>query len=125
MQLKTILNRVQKYQSFIYTDMELNEQGRQLELNIAIHPRSNSRPVCSGCGRKCAGYDTLPPRRFEFIPFCGILVYFVYAMRRVQCPTCGIKVERVPWAEGKRTATTPYAWFPAGWAKHLSWSQVA
>ena len=28
-------------------------------------------------------------------------MYFVYAMRRVDCPTCGVTVERVPWAEGK------------------------
>lgn len=125
MQLKTILNRVQKYQSFIYTEMELNEQGGQPELNITIRPRSNSRAVCSGCGRKCVGYDTLPERRFEFIPLWGILVYLVYAMRRVNCPACGIKVERVPWAEGKRTVTNTYAWFLAGWAKQLSWSQVA
>lgn len=125
MQLKTILNRVQKHQSFIYTDMELKEQNGQLELNISIRPRSNSRPVCSGCGRKCAGYDTLPERRFEFIPFWGILVYFVYAMRRVDCPDCGIKVECVPWADGKRTVTNAYAWFLARWAKQLSWAQVA
>ena len=99
MQIKTILNRVQKYQSFIYTDFKLKE-GKQLKLDITIRPRSNSRAVCSGCGRKRPGYDTLPVRRFEFIPFCGILVYFVYAMRRVNCPDCGIKVERVPWADG-------------------------
>ena len=69
MQLKTILNRVQKHQSFIYTDMELNERDNQLELNIAIRARINSRPICSGCDRKRPGYDTLDPRRFEFVPF--------------------------------------------------------
>lgn len=125
MQLKTILNRVQKYQSFIYTDIELKEQDDQLELDIVIRSRSNSRPVCSGCGSKCAGYDTLPQRRFEFVPFWGILVFFIYAMRRVNCPDCGIKVERVPWADGKRTVTNAYAWFLARWAKQLSWAQVA
>ena len=124
MQLKTILNRVQKHQSFIYTDIKLKE-GEQLKLDIAIRPRSNSRPICSGCGRKRPGYDTLPVRQFEFIPFWGILVNFVYAMRRVNCPDCGIKVERVPWADGKRTVTNAYAWFLARWAKQLSWSQTA
>lgn len=124
MQLKTILNRVQKYQSFVYTDVKLND-ATQLSLEVTLEPRRNSRPICSGCGRKRPGYDTLPVRRFEFIPFWGILVYFVYAMRRVQCPDCGIIVERVPWAEGKRTVTTAYAWFLSRWARHLSWSQVA
>lgn len=125
MQLKTILNRVQKHQSFIYADMELKEQNGQLEVEVSIRARSNSRPACSVCGRKCSGYDTLPVRRFEFIPFWGILVYFVYAMRRVDCPDCGIKVERVPWADGKRTVPHAYACFLARWAKQLSWSQVA
>lgn len=125
MQLKTILNRVQKYQCFIYTDIELKEQDEQLKLDITIRPRSNSRPICSGCGCRRPGYDTLPVRRFEFIPFWGILVYFVYAMRRVNCPDCGIKVERVPWADGKRTVTNAYAWFLARWAKELSWAQTA
>ena len=122
MQLKTILNRVHKYQSFIYTDIKLKEEGEQLKLDITIRSRSNSRPICSGCGRKRSGYDILPVRRFDFIPFWGILVYFIYAMRRVNCPECGIKVERVPWADGKRTVTNTYAWFLANWAKELSWS---
>jgi len=125
MQIKTILNRVQKHQSFIYTDIELKEKNNQLELEVAIRPRSNSRALCSGCGSKCSGYDILPGRRFEFVPFWGILVYFIYAMRRVDCPDCGIKVERVPWAEGKRTITNTYAWFLARWARQLSWSEVA
>jgi hypothetical protein len=67
----------------------------------------------------------LPQRRFEFVPFWGIAVYFVYAMRRVNCPTCGVTVERVPWAEGKCHLTTSYRWFLARWAKHLSWEEVA
>ena len=124
MQLKTILNRVQKHQSFVYTDIQLKE-GKQLKLDITIRPRSNSRPICSGCGRKRPGYDTLPVRRFEFVPFWRILVYFVYAMRRVNCPDRGIKVESVPWARGNRTVTNAYARFLARRAINLSRSQVA
>jgi transposase len=65
------------------------------------------------------------PRRFEFVPLWGITVYFVYRMRRVQCPTCGVKVERVPWAEGKSTMTTELKWFLARWAKRMSWKEVS
>ena len=46
-------------------------------------------------------------------------------MRRVNCPTCGVVVEQVPWAEGKRRVTTTYSWFLARWAKRLCWSDVA
>jgi transposase len=125
MQLKTILNRIEKYQSFVYESEKLIQNGDQKELHITIRPRRNNRPVCSSCGCKGPGYDTLPVRQFEFIPIWGILVYFVYAMRRVNCPQCGIKVEQVPWAQGKRSITTTYAWFLARWAKRMSWSEVA
>jgi len=125
MQLKTILNRVEKHQSFVYEDICLKETASSPVLEVSIRPRANSRPICSGCGRKRPGYDTLGVRRFEFIPFWGILVYFIYAMRRVDCPCCGIKVEQVPWAQGKQTITHSYGWFLARWAKRLSWVQVA
>jgi transposase len=55
----------------------------------------------------------------------GILIYFVYAMRRVECPQCGVVVEQVPWALGKGEVTTAYGWFLARWAKRLSWKEVA
>ena len=67
----------------------------------------------------------MPERRFEFVPLWGIAVYFVYAMRRVECPTCGVKVEQVPWCDGKNQLTTTYRWFLAGWARRLSWKGVA
>lgn len=125
MQLKTILNRIENYQSFVYGKMRLYENNQQLQLEVQIQPRRNSLARCSGCGRKQPGYDTLPERRFEFVPFWGILVYFVYAMRRVNCQQCGIKVEQVPWAQGKRPITNTYGWFLARWAKRMSWSEVA
>lgn len=125
MQLKTILNRVQKFKSFVYTDVEWVEDEEELAIEVTLQPRKNSRPVCSGCGKKGPGYDHRDTRTFEFIPLWGILVFYVYTMRRVDCPKCGIQVERVPWAQGKRTVTTTYAWFLARWAKHLSWAQVA
>ena len=46
-------------------------------------------------------------------------------MRRVACARCGVKVESVPWATGKHRVTDAYAWFLAGWAKRLSWQEVA
>lgn len=125
MQLKTILNRVEKYQSFVYGKIQMIENDQHLELEIHLRSQQHSRPICSDCGQKRPGYDTLSERRFAFVPFWGILVYFIYARRRVDCPVCGIKVERIPWAQGKQTMTTTYAWFLARWAKRMSWSEVA
>ena len=117
MQIKTILNRVQKFKSFVYGAVSWVEGARVPSLEVEIQPRSNSRPVCSGCGQRGPGYDTLPARRFEFIPVWGNKVFFVYAPRRVNCLCCGIRVERMPWVVGKHRLTEAYAWFLAGWAK--------
>lgn len=125
MLLKSILNRVQLHPGFVYGSVKLQDQKKRPVLEVEIRPRKNRRPVCSGCGVPGPGYDTLPVRRFEFVPLWGIAVFFLYAMRRVGCPRCGVKVERVPWAEGKNHLTTTYAWFLARWAKRLSWKECA
>jgi len=125
MQLKTILNRVEYFKSFVYGKIRWVDDADRPTIEVQIEARRNGRPICSGCQRPAPGYDRLPERRFEFVPLWGIAVYFVYAMRRVECPTCGVKVEQVPWCDGKNQLTTTYRWFLAGWAKRLSWKGVA
>lgn len=126
MQLKTILNHVTDYKSFVFEKVTWLENSVSPAVEVQIVPRRNGRRVCSGCDQVRPGYDTMPePRRFEFVPLWGIMVYFVYQMRRVQCPDCGIKVERVPWADGKSSLTTEYKWFLARWARRMSWKDVA
>lgn len=124
MLVKTLLNRLEKHKGFVYVDVRLEEGGRP-RLLVDIRARKGSKPVCSGCDKPGPGYDTQRLRYFEFVPLWGILVFFAYAMRRVDCPRCGVKVEKVPWAQGKSPTTTTYAWFLARWAKLLSWKQVA
>jgi transposase len=124
-QLKTILNRIEKQRFFVYGRMVLSEDKGRHVLDVDILPRANSKPFCSGCMRRRPVYDHLEARRFEFVPLWGIAVFFIYVMRRVNCRTCGIIVEAVPWATGKRQITTSYAWFLARWAKRMSWLEVA
>ena len=113
MHLQTILNRVQRHKSFVYRAAAFRAGDAGLALDVTIEPRANGRPVCSGCGHRRPGYDRLPARRFQFVPLWGIAVFFVYALRRVDCPRCGVKAEQVPWASGKEQLTTTYQWFLA------------
>jgi transposase len=124
MQLKTILNRVERHKSFVYGAVRFGDAERS-SLEVAVQERANGRPICSGCGVARPGYDRLPERRYEFVPLWALAVFLVYAPRRVACPRCGVKVERVPWAEGKSRLTTTYQWFLASWSKLLPWQQVA
>jgi len=125
MQLTTILNRVERNKSFVYGTPRWADNVLRPTLEVPIRPRANGRPVCSGCGKRRPGYDRLKPRRFEYVPLWQIAVVFVYALRRVDCPRCGVVVEQVPWASGKSRLTSSYQWFLAGWARRLSWQEVA
>jgi transposase len=109
----------------VYEAIRLDEEGGRLILEAELRPRGNRRPRCSQCHRPRPGYDTVAPRRFEFVPLWGIPVFFLYAVRRVQCDRCGVRVEAIPWANGKHQLTTTYAWVLAVWARRLSWTAVA
>jgi transposase len=125
MLLQTILNHVAPQKSFTYGAISWAHDGDRLALEIRIEPRRATRPTCSGCHRKRPGYDRLPPRRYQFVPLWQIPVVFVYAPRRADCPLCGVTVEEVPWGDGKSPLTIADRWLLAGWAKRLSWQEVA
>jgi transposase len=124
MQLKTILNRVEPHKSFVYGTVRFSGDDASV-LEVEVHERANGRPICAACGQSAPGYDRLPLRRYQFVPLWALTVFLVYAPRRVDCPRCGVKVERLPWAQGKSQLTTTYQWFLASWSKLLPWQQVA
>ena len=125
MQIKTILNKCHKFKSFVYGQAYFAEHEGKPAIHIEIEARKNSRGKYSRCKRPASGYDRLRERKFEFIPLWGFLVFFIYRMRRVECPVCGIVVEEVPWADGKHEQTKTHMQFLAHWAKKLSWKEVA
>ena len=130
MLVKTLLNHVQPFKGFVYKNAKLLKSYDRFiwpeeRIVIEVVPRKNSKPICSGCGEKRPGYDKLPVRLYDYLPVLGVLVYFAYQPRRVQCPECGIKVESVPWSDGKNQLTKTLQWFLASWAKELSWKAVA
>jgi transposase len=123
MELVTILNHCHHFRGFVYQSTRFVRDENTME--IAVRPRQGSAAVCSGCHQPAPGYDHLPERRFEFIPFWGILVFFLYCMRRVNCPNCGVVVEEVPWGDGKHQLTKAYMLFLARWARKVSWKETA
>ena len=125
MRLQTILNRVEKFKSFVYGEARLEERDGGPALMVRVLPRKNGKPCCSGCGRPGPAYDRLEERHFEFVPVWGILVFLAYRMRRVDCTRCGVTVEMVPWCDGKNQLTTTSRRSLATWARRLSWSEVA
>jgi len=125
MLIKTLLNKVERFKSFVYgsTQIMLIDGAQALIIDIAA--RRNSRPVCPKCNKKRSMYDRQPQRMFEYMPIWAFKVYFRYAPRRVNCPICGIKVEALPWGHGKERMTFSYQIYLSRWAKRLSWKETA
>jgi len=125
MLIKTLLNRVEKVKFHVYRRIAL-EQVRGVDaIVVDIEPRSNSRPICPVCGKRCSIYDTQEARLFEYVPLWGFQVFFRYSPRRSNCLLHGPLVERIPWANGKEQLTNTYKVFLARWAKRLSWKETA
>jgi transposase len=123
MELTTILNQCHRFRGFVYQPAKFSADRKSIE--IGVRPRTGSKAICSQCRQPAPGYDRQPERRFEFIPVLGFLVFFLYCMRRVQCRTCGVTVEEVPWGDGKHHLTKAYMVFLARWARKLSWQETA
>lgn len=124
--VKTILNDVEKHKGFCYQDVRWGMFKSQRCIEIVITPRANSKAVCSQCKKPAGGYDvSTKPRTFQYIPLWNIPVILLYCMRRVNCSQCGVKVEAVPWAQGKARRSRSFNWFLAVWAKRLPWEDVA
>jgi len=102
MQLKTILNRVEPFKSFVYGKARWVEGETRPTLEVALHARKNGRAICAGCGRPGPGYDRLPARRFQFVPLWGMAVFFVYAT----CTTGSQKASSSP--RGSRSRGFPW-----------------
>jgi transposase len=123
MELTTILNHCHHHRGFVYQHARFGPDKKSIE--IAVRPHQGAAAICSGCQKPAPGYDHLPERRFEFIPFWGFLVFFLYRRRRVNCRRCGVVAEGLPWSDGKHSSTKAHMLFLARWARKLSWKETA
>ena len=120
-----MLNKCQKYKSFVYSNVSWGKCDGKDCVEVEVVPRKNSQAICSCCKKSSSLYDKLTVRKFEFVPILGFRVFFIYHMRRVNCKSCGVVVELLPWASGKYTLTKTYMKFLSDWARKLSWLETA
>jgi transposase len=123
--LKSILNEVQPIKGFVYETVRYSAVMPDA-IEVAVVPREGSKARCSGCGRACPTYDHAQrPRVWIMPPLFKFAMALIYTMRRVDCPGCGVVVEKVPWATGKYGLCDGFRLFLAHWARKLSWEEVA
>lgn len=123
--IETVLNKCYKFKSFVYRNSRLGEDKAGLKkIVVDVFSRKNSQGQCSQCLEKGPVYDHLEERRFLFVPLWGFKVELSYMPRRINCKLCGVKVEWLPWSEGKSHLTNAFRIFLARWAKRVSWKET-
>jgi transposase len=123
--VKTLLNRTQPIPGFCYTDVRLVEKWGEPELRVEIQAHRQRLARCSICGRSASTYDHLEQRSWQHVAPWRIPTTFFYTPRRVRCQVHGVRVEAMPWNEGKRPWTQAMMIFLARWARRLSWKETA
>ena len=94
------------------------------EMVVYLVPNKKCKVVCSSCGKQGRGYDTLKERRWKHVPLWGIPVTLIYSPRRVECCNCGIRVEAMPWTQGKSPLSLHLSVVLATWSKLVAWKVV-
>jgi transposase len=123
--LKSILNEVQPIKGFVYESVKYSTVVSD-SIEVGVVARVGSRAQCSRCGRACSTYDHADrPRVWIMPPLFKFAMALIYTMRRVNCPSCGVVVEKVPWATGKHSLCDGFRLLLARWARKLSWDETA
>jgi len=75
------------------------------QITIRLERRGIRRYICSGCGGGTGRVRSKRERTWDDVPWASHRVTLVYAQRRVRCRRCGIRTERIEFADPKTRVT--------------------
>jgi transposase len=90
---------------FRVVEMTSPSDASDSPLRIAVERRGLRRYTCSGCGRRTSRVRDMKERTWHDLPWAAHPVTVVYAQRRVRCRRCGIRTERIEFADPKGRVT--------------------
>jgi len=76
---------------------------------IELSPREDRAGRCSGCGRRVASIHDVTVRRVRDLPILEAETHLIVPRRRLRCPRCGPKLERLSWLAPWGRVTTRLA----------------
>lgn len=92
---------------------------------VSVRPR-RAAPRCPVCGRRCAAYDRLRPRRWRAPDLGASRCYLEHAPVRARCPEHGARTAPVPWARcASSRFTSAFEDWVAWLALHMCRSALA
>jgi transposase len=110
-----------------HTVVQVEAREAAAEVMVHIERLGHRRLRCGACGReaKRVAPTRRPERRWHDLAMRDYTVWLRYAPYRVWCPQCGLRVERIPWADKWQRVTHALARAVATLARELNWDAVA
>jgi len=99
--------------------------GISAEIWISLEPVDAGRPVCESCGAEATGLHEVTIRRVRDLPILDAKTWLVVPRRRVLCPRCGPKLERLSWLGRYSRVSKRLAESVARLCRHLPIKRVA
>ena len=90
---------------FRVVTMTSDGEASESRLTIRLERRGIRRYPCSGCGRRVGRVRSARDRTWDDRAWADHPVTLIYAHRRVRCRHCGIRTERVEFADPKTRVT--------------------
>ena len=92
--------RILQWPGYRVYRQEINEKSKTLKLWVR-RKRGNRKLECSGCGRKFTKAYDANERAVRDLPWSEFQTTVFIEVYRVDCPDCGVKVEKVPLLPSK------------------------
>lgn len=122
MLIKSMIRKTLGVKRHVIQKVEQTEDG----LVVYLDRHQRRLLACSACGTLGKVRDRLQARRWKHVPLWGIPVTLVYSPARVSCTVCDkVRVEDIPWSQGKCRLSVGMIWLLASWCKLLAWDVVA
>jgi transposase len=116
--LTRVLGRWEGYRIGTAERFEAGVKGERAEVWIELHLAGDRPGVCSGCGQEVAGVHEYDERWVRDLPILDADTQLCVQQRRLACPRCGPKVERIGWldryARHTRRLARSVAWMCRG-----------
>ena len=105
MRVTTVIRKLLAVTRLFVTGVWFEDRG----LVVDVRPTWRKSRCCE-CGRIAPRYDRhrQQARRWRHLSVGKFKIWLSYALRRVECPQCGVRVEGVPWAVAGSRFTTEF-----------------
>lgn len=99
------LTSIVGFPSYRVASVDFEEESPSSRAWVRLERSGRCAPRCSGCGRATTKRRDWKIRSWEDLPWAGHPVTLMCRVWRLRCPRCGVRTERIPFAEPKSRVT--------------------